>query len=59
MAGGASDTEIFLDSTEIYVDGDLAWNKVDSLKLETVLRGPFMINVQNSVFLTGKTDNLS
>ena len=58
MAGGASSTKNFLDSTERLVEGDTAWNKVVSLNLPTVLRGPFMINVQNSVFLTGKTNKL-
>ena len=59
MTGGASSPKDFLDSTEILVEGDEAWTNVDSLTLPTALRGPFMINVQNSVFLTGiRTCNL-
>ena len=53
MSGGASSPKDFLDSTEILVEGEEAWTKVDSLTLPTALRGPFMINVQNSIFLTG------
>ena len=59
MTGGASSPKDFLDSTEILVERDEAWTNVDSLTLPTALRGPFMINVQNSVFLTGiRTCNL-
>ena len=58
MTGGASSSKTFLDSTEMLVEvGDFAWSnwtQVDSLTLPTTLRGPFMINVQNSVFLTGR-----
>ncbi len=53
MTGGASSQKDFLNSTEILVEGDSSWTKVDSLTLPEALRGPFMINIQNTVFLTG------
>ena len=53
MTGGASSQKDFLNSTEILVEGDSSWTKVDSLTLPEALRGSFMINIQNTVFLTG------
>ena len=55
--GGTSSTaqpQNWLDTTEFLVSGDSAWTEVDSLKLPTLLRGPFMINIKTDVFLTGK-----
>lgn len=53
MTGGASSQKDFLNSTEMLVEGDSSWTKVDSLTLPEARRGPFMINIQNTVFLTG------
>ena len=54
--GGTSSTsqpQNWLDSTEFLVSGEAAWTEIDSLKLPTFLRGPFIVNLKNDVLLTG------
>ena len=58
--GGTSSTaqpQNWLESTEFLVSGEAAWTEIDSLKLPTFLRGPFMINIKNDVLLTGERNN--
>ena len=54
MAGGYSrNPNRFLDSSEMFIEGQDTWTKINGLTLPTVRRGPFMINLNNDVFLTG------
>ena len=55
MAGGYSrNPNRFLDSSEMFIEGQDTWTKINGLTLPTVRRGPFMINLNNDVFLTGR-----
>jgi len=61
VAGGfSSNPNRFLDSTEMFIEGQTAWTKVNSLTLPSQRRGPFMITLNNNVFLTGgeKTNDI-
>ena len=54
MAGGYSrNPNRFLGSSEMFIEGQDTWTKINGLTLPTVRRGPFMINLNNDVFLTG------
>ena len=53
MAGGWSSTSGYLDSSEKFVEGQSSWEKVAGLTLPDERRGPFMINLNNNVFLSG------
>ena len=54
MSGGfAHNPGRYLDSTEMLIEDQNLWTKVNGLTLPSVRRGPFMINLNNNVFLTG------
>ena len=54
MSGGFSTKpDRYLDSTEMLIEDQNLWTKVNGLTLPSVRRGPFMINLNNNVFLTG------
>jgi len=52
VAGGFS-TGRFLDSTEMLIEDETSWRSVEGLMLPSQRRGPFMITLNNNVFLTG------
>ena len=51
VAGGYSRNQ--LDSSEMFIEGQGAWTKINGLTLPSQRRGPFLINLNNDVFLTG------
>ena len=54
VAGGYSrNPNRFLDSSEMFIEGQGAWTKINGLTLPSQRRGPFLINLNNDVFLTG------
>ena len=53
VAGGWSSASGYLDSSEKFVEGQSSWEKVAGLTLPDKRRGPFMINLNNHVFLSG------
>ena len=54
MSGGfATKPDRYLDSTEMLIENQNLWTKVNGLTLPSGRRGPFMINLNNKVFLTG------
>ena len=57
VSGGYSQNQAkkgrFLDSTEMFIEGQSDWSKVNGLTLPSHRRGPFMITLNNNVFLTG------
>ena len=58
LVSGGFGTGKYLDSTEMLVEDQTSWTKVNGLTLPSARRGPFMINLNNpqgdnAVFLTG------
>lgn len=53
--GYAENPGRFLDSTEMLIEGQKSWVKVDSLSLPSERRGPAMITLENTVFVTGRS----
>ncbi len=60
MSGGfAHNPGRYLDSTEMLIEDQNLWTKVNGLTLPSGRRGPFMINLNNIVFLTGLIELLT
>ena len=54
MSGGfAHNPGRYLDSTEMLIEDQNLWTKVSGLTLPSGRRGPFMMNLNNIVLLTG------
>ena len=54
VSGGyASGPDRYLDSTEMLLEDQNLWTKVNGLTLPSGRRGPLMINLNNNIFLSG------
>ena len=53
VTGGRFPGTKFMDSSELLVYGGYSWIEIESLKLPVYVRGAFLINIKNYVFLTG------